>query len=68
MTAASESMPVVPLQNLGGYKVIVYDTAGLRTGACDEIERIGISRARDAVQGLPCGRPALLRVVGLSAQ
>lgn len=36
--------------DLGGYKVIVYDTAGLRTDACDEIERIGISRARDAVQ------------------
>lgn len=36
--------------DLGGYKVIVYDTAGLRTRACDEIERIGIARARDAVQ------------------
>lgn len=33
---------------VAGYKVVAYDTAGLRTEPRDEIERIGISRAREA--------------------
>lgn len=39
--------------DLGGYKVVVYDTAGLReTGreTSEEVERIGIERAREVVK------------------
>lgn len=38
--------------DLGGYKVVVYDTAGLRKTAheADMVEQIGMERARDAVR------------------
>ena len=36
--------------NMGGQWLRVADTAGLRDTACDEAERLGIDRARDAAQ------------------
>ena len=36
--------------DLDGYKIVVYDTAGIRRRPGNEIERIGIGRAREVVE------------------